>query len=160
MLNKVILMGRLTKDPELRQTPSGVSVASFTLAVERSYAKPGEDKETDFINIIAWRNTADFVSKYFTKGQLVAISGKLQVRSWEDTSGQKRYATDVVADEVFFAESKNAQGGQVDGATSMNPSTTCGGPPPFRQGRQNGEDDAGQQGSLAGFTSADEDLPF
>lgn len=140
MLNKVILMGRLTRDPELRQTPSGVSVASFTLAVARSYGKPGEDKETDFINIIAWRNTADFVFKYFTKGQLVAVCGKLQVRSWDDTqTGQKRYATDVVADEVFFAESKK------DGVQTAPAQTAT---------AQSG------QGSLVGFTSADEDLPF
>lgn len=105
MLNNVVLMGRLTKDPELRQTPQGVSVAQFSLAVDRNYSK-GEEKQTDFINIIAWRNTADFVSKYFTKGQLVAIRGRLQTRKWQDQSGQKRYATDVVADEVFFAESK------------------------------------------------------
>ena len=85
MLNKVILMGRLTKDPELRNTPNGVSVASFTLAVDRDYARQGEERKTDFINIVAWRNTADFVSKYFTKGQLVAVCGKLQVRSWDDT---------------------------------------------------------------------------
>lgn len=109
MLNKVILMGRLTKAPELRNTPVGVAVASFTLAVDRSYSK-GEQKETDFINIIAWRNTAEFVAKYFSKGQLVAVSGRLQMRSWEDSkTGQKRYATDVIADEVFFAESKKAQ---------------------------------------------------
>jgi single-strand DNA-binding protein len=107
MLNKVVLIGRFTKDPELRSTQGGTSVASFTLAVERSYAKSGEDKETDFINVIAWRNTADFVAKYFTKGQLVAVSGKLQVRSWDDAqSGQKRYATDVVADEINFVDSK------------------------------------------------------
>ena len=105
MLNTVVLMGRLTKDPELRQTPQGISVAQFSLAVERNYLK-GKVKQTDFINIIAWRNTADFVSKYFTKGQLVAVRGRLQTRTWQDQSGQKRYATDVVADEVFFAESR------------------------------------------------------
>ena len=138
MLNKVILMGRLTKDPELRATQSGVSVVSFTLAVERDFAKPGKQKETDFINIIAWRGTAEFVSKYFTKGQLVAVSGRLQVRSWDDTSGQKRYATDVVADEVFFAESKNLQRPAPEPAL------------PVQDG----------QSSLAGFTTADEDLPF
>lgn len=105
MLNTVILMGRLTRDPELKQTPQGVSVATFSLAVDRNYSK-GEEKQTDFINITAWRSTADFVAKYFTKGQLVAIRGRLQTRQWQDQSGQKRYATDVVADEVFFAESK------------------------------------------------------
>ena len=105
MLNTVILMGRLTRDPELKQTPQGISVAQFSLAVERNYSK-GEEKQTDFINIIAWRSTADFVAKYFTKGQLVAIRGRLQTRTWQEQNGQKRYATDVVADEVFFAESK------------------------------------------------------
>lgn len=105
MLNTVILMGRLTRDPELKQTPQGVSVAQFSLAVDRNYAK-GEEKQTDFIKITAWRNTADFVAKYFTKGQLVAIRGRLQTRQWQDQNGQKRYATDVVADEVFFAESR------------------------------------------------------
>lgn len=105
MLNTVILMGRLTKDPELKQTPQGVSVTQFSLAVDRNYSK-GEEKQTDFINITAWRSTADFVAKYFTKGQLVAVRGRLQTRTWQDQNGQKRYATDVVADEVFFAESK------------------------------------------------------
>ncbi|MBQ3054108.1 MAG: single-stranded DNA-binding protein [Clostridia bacterium] len=146
MLNKVILMGRLTRDPELRSTPNGVSVASFTLAVDRDFAKQGEERKTDFINIVAWRNTADFVSKYFTKGQLVAVSGKLQVRSWDDAqSGQKRYATDVVADEVFFAESKknssSAPAGEMEGLV----------PPP---------DTSFDSTSVAGFTTADEDLPF
>lgn len=106
MLNKVILMGRLTKEPELRTTQSGVAVASFTLAVDRDYKKD----ETDFINIVAWRNTAEFVSKWFSKGQLVAVSGRLQVRSYEDRDGQKRIATEVVADECFFAESKKSAG--------------------------------------------------
>ena len=105
MLNNVVLMGRLTKDPELKQTPQGVSVATFSLAVDRNYGKT-EEKQTDFINITAWRSTADFVAKYFTKGQLVAVRGRLQTRTWQDQSGQKRYATDVVADEVFFAESR------------------------------------------------------
>ncbi len=133
MLNKVILMGRLVRDPELRNTPSGLSVASFTLAVDRAYAAQGEERQTDFINIVAWRSTADFVAKYFTKGQLVAVCGKLQVRSWDDTSGQKRYATDVVADEVFFAESKKTA--------------------PVQTVVQ-------EESNLQGFTSADEDLPF
>lgn len=106
MLNKVILMGRLTKEPELRTTQSGVAVASFTLAVDRDYKKD----ETDFINIVAWRNTAEFVSKWFSKGQLVAVSGRLQVRSYEDRDGQKLIATEVVADECFFAESKKSAG--------------------------------------------------
>lgn len=110
MLNKTVLMGRLTKDPELRKTPSGVSVVSFTLAVDRSYTKQGEERQADFINIIAWRGTADFVAKYFTKGQLMALSGRIQTRSWEETNGQKRFATEVVADEVFFAGAKKDAG--------------------------------------------------
>ena len=139
MLNKVILMGRLTRDPELRSTPTGVNVVSFTLAVDRDFARQGEEKKTDFINIVAWRNTADFVAKYFSKGQLVAVSGKLQVRSWDDAqSGQKRYATDVVADEVFFAESKKPSSDNGFDTSDNTFDTT----------------------SVAGFTTADEDLPF
>ncbi|MDP4118341.1 MAG: single-stranded DNA-binding protein [Bacillota bacterium] len=147
MLNKVILMGRLTRDPELRSTPSGVSVVSFTLAVDRDYTKQGEEKKTDFINIVAWRNTADFVAKYFTKGQLVVVSGRLQVRSWDDaSSGQKRYATDVVADEVFFAESKKS--------SSVAPSSDN------FEGLVPSADAGIDTTSVAGFTTADEDLPF
>lgn len=120
MLNKVVLMGRLVRDPELRNTPAGVSVASFTVAVERSYVAQGEERQADFINIVAWRNTADFVAKYFTKGQLIALSGRLQVRSWDDLkTGQKRYATDVVADEVFFAGKK--ENGTNSAAVSESP---------------------------------------
>ncbi len=106
MLNKVVLMGRLTRDPELRYTPSNVAVATFSLAVDRNYARAGEQRQTDFINIVAWRTTAEFVAKYFTKGQLVALCGKLQTRTWDDAEGKKRYVTEVVADEVFFAEGK------------------------------------------------------
>jgi single-strand DNA-binding protein len=105
MLNKVILMGRLTADPELRHTQSNIPVASFTLAVDRGFKKDN-DVNTDFINIVAWRGTAEFVSKWFSKGQLVAVSGRLQVRSYKDKDGNNRTATEVVADEVFFAESK------------------------------------------------------
>ena len=106
MLNKVILMGRLTNDPELRHTQSNIPVASFTLAVDRGYKKDSDAVNTDFINIVAWRGTAEFVSKWFTKGQLVAVSGRLQARSYKDKDGNNRTATEVVADEVFFAESK------------------------------------------------------
>jgi len=104
-LNQIVLMGRLTKDPELRRTPAGVAVASFTLAVERDFASGGE-KTTDFIDIVAWRNTAEFVSKYFFKGQLAAVSGRLQLRDWVDKDGGKRRTAEVVADNVYFAEGK------------------------------------------------------
>ena len=106
MLNKVILMGRLTADPELKHTPSNVAVCSFSLAVNRSFNKD----ETDFFDIVAWRNTAEFVSKYFTKGQQMALSGRLQTRTWEDRNGSKRKTVEVVADEVFFADSKRERG--------------------------------------------------
>ena len=103
MLNKAILMGRLVAEPELRHTPNNIAVASFTLAVDRTY---GQDKQTDFLDIVAWRSTAEFVSKWFHKGMLVAVSGRIQTRNWEDKQGNKRKSVEVVADEVYFAESK------------------------------------------------------
>lgn len=103
--NKVILMGRLTSDPELKQSASGVSVTSFNIAVDRRFSK-GEDKQCDFITIVAWRQTADFICKYFKKGQAMLVCGELQTRSWEDQQGNKRYATEVVASEVTFCEAK------------------------------------------------------
>lgn len=108
-LNKVIMMGRLTADPELRRTQQNTAVTSFTLAVDRSYAKPGEQKQTDFIDCVAWAGTAEFVSKWFKKGQLVAVVGRLQARIWEDKNGQKRKTTEVNADEAYFAESKKGE---------------------------------------------------
>ena len=103
--NKVILMGRLTADPELKQTQSGATVTNFTIAVDRKYNK-GEEKQADFPTIIAWRQTAEFICKYFAKGSAILIEGELQTRSWTDQQGQKRYATEVVAHEVTFCESK------------------------------------------------------
>lgn len=108
MLNKIILMGRLTRNPELRQTGSGTPVASFTLAVDRDFKSQGGDKETDFIDIVAWRNTADFVSKYFSKGRMAIVEGRLQIRSWTDKDGNKRKAAEVVADNVYFGDSKKS----------------------------------------------------
>ena len=106
-LNKVVLAGRLTADPELNQTTTGISVTSFTLAVNRKYAKDQEQQQTDFINIVAWRQTAEFISRYFKKGSALCITGSIQVRSWQDQQGQKRYATEVVADEAMFVDSKS-----------------------------------------------------
>lgn len=109
--NKVILMGRLTADPELKEISSGVSVTSFNLAVDRRYTKEGQEKQTDFITIVAWRNTADFICKYFGKGTAMLVCGELQTRSWTDNEGNKRYATEVVASEVNFCEAKkNSEG--------------------------------------------------
>ena len=104
--NKVILMGRLTSDPELKQTQNGVAVTSFNIAVDRRF-KQGEERQTDFITIVAWKNTAEFICKYFGKGQAILVCGELQTRSWEDQQGNKRYATEVVASEVSFCEAKN-----------------------------------------------------
>lgn len=107
-MNKVVLMGRLTKAPELRHTQSDIPVVTFTLAVDRGF-KNGEERQADFINIVAWRGTAEFVSKWFSKGQLVAVSGRIQSRTYKDRDGNNRAAVEVVADEVFFAESKRGE---------------------------------------------------
>lgn len=106
MVNKAILMGRLTSTPELKTTSGGISVLSFSIAVQRQYKSADGTYPTDFINIVAWRNTADFISKYFEKGQLIAIVGSIQTRSYEDKAGNKRTAVEVVADEAHFVESK------------------------------------------------------
>lgn len=110
-MNKVILMGRLTANPELKHTQSNLPVVNFTLAVNRPYVKQGQERQADFIDIVCWRATAEFVSRYFTKGQQVAVIGALQVRSWQDQQGNKRRTYEVVADEVFFADSKRDSGG-------------------------------------------------
>lgn len=105
MLNHIVLMGRLTRDPELRHTQSGIPVASFTLAVDRDFGSRDE-KQTDFIDIVAWRNTGEFVSKYFSKGRMAVVSGRLQIREWTDKEGGKRRSAEVVADNVYFGDSK------------------------------------------------------
>ena len=112
MLNHIVLMGRLTRDPELRRTGSGIPVASFSLAVDRDFGSNREtgEKETDFIDIVAWRSTAEFVSKYFTKGRMAVVSGRLQIRSWQDKDGNKRRSAEVVADNVYFGDSKRDGG--------------------------------------------------
>ena len=106
MLNHITIMGRLTRDPELRRTGSGVAVASFTLAVDRDFGK--EEKETDFIECVAWRQTGEFVSKYFSKGRMAVVSGRLQIRKWTDKDGNKRNTAEIVADNVYFGDSKTA----------------------------------------------------
>ena len=117
MLNVVAIMGRLTADPEMKTTPNGVSVTSFTLAVDRDFKKDGE-KETDFIECVAWKNTAEFVDKFFSKGKMAVVSGRLQIRSWTDKDGNKRKTAEVVADNVYFGEAKttaSADGPQTNG---------------------------------------------
>ena len=111
MLNHITIMGRLTRDPELRRTGSGIAVASFTVAVDRDFGgRDGGEKETDFIDCVAWRSTGEFVSKYFTKGSMIVVSGRLQIRSWTDKDGNKRRTAEVVADNVYFGESKRSSG--------------------------------------------------
>lgn len=106
MLNSVVIMGRLTAAPELKTTNSGVSVTSFTVAVDRRFQKQGEDKQADFLNVVAWRQTADFVCNYFNKGSMIAVQGELQTRSYKDKDGNKRTATEIVADNVSFCGGK------------------------------------------------------
>ena len=117
-MNKILLIGRLTKDPELRYTQSGTAVASFTLAVNRSFTNQNGEREADFINCVAWQKAAEFVSQYFKKGQQMALEGRLQVRSYDDNNGQRRWVTEVIVEQVEFAGSKqsgqNGQSGRGD----------------------------------------------
>jgi single-strand DNA-binding protein len=109
-MNHIIIMGRLTRDPELRNTQSGTPVASFSLAVDRPFAsKDGGERQTDFIDVVAWRNTGEFVSKYFVKGQMCAVEGRLQIRDWTDKDNNKRRSAEVVANSVYFTESKKSR---------------------------------------------------
>ena len=151
MLNQIVLMGRLTRDPELRHTQSGTAVASFTLAVERDRAPQGESRQTDFIDIVAWRNTAEFVGRYFTKGQLAAVSGRLQLRDWTDKDGNKRRSAEVVAERVYFAEGKRdrADGEETRAAIPQSAEPTA----PFTQGSLDG-------GVFEEYDEDDGDLPF
>lgn len=163
MLNKVILMGRLTRDPEPKATPSGVSLCTFSLAVDRDFVRQGEERQTDFINITAFGPRADFASRWFHKGQLVAVCGRIQTRSWEDNEGKKRYATDVVADELHFAEPKrdgqnggmqqNYQGGNYGGGYSNAPQQPA---------YNNGGFQQNNAPAPTGFSANvdDDDLPF
>ena len=126
MLNHIIIMGRMVRDPELRRTGSGVAVASFTLAVDRDFSgKDGGEKDTDFIDVVAWRNTGEFVAKHFTKGRMAVASGRLQIRSWTDKDGNKRRTAEVVADNVYFADSKRDD--QVGNSYGSAPAGSYGG---------------------------------
>ena len=139
MLNHITIMGRLTRDPELRRTGSGVAVTTFTLAVDRDFGKnENGEKETDFIDCVAWRNTGEFVSNYFAKGRMAVVSGRLQIRSWNDKDGNKRRTAEVVADNVYFGESRN------DSQTQSNTQNT----------------DFAMPNNFAPITTEDEGLPF
>ena len=131
MLNKIFIMGRLTRDPELRRTQGGNAVTSFALAVDRDFKSADGTKETDFIDVVAWRNTAEFTAKYFTKGRMAVVSGRLQIRNWTDKEGNKRRSAEVVADNVYFGDSKRdgaAPGGFDQSAPSYS-SAPFGGSP-------------------------------
>ena len=118
MLNHIVIMGRLTRDPELRRTGSGIAVASFTLAVDRDFSgKDGGEKEVDFIDCTAWRQTGEFVSKYFGKGRMAVVSGRLQIRKWTDKDGNNRRTAEIVADNVYFGDSKKDSSGDATVAT-------------------------------------------
>ena len=131
MLNKIILMGRLTRDPELRRTGSGTSVASFSLAVDRDYKAQDGQKETDFIDIVAWRGTAEFVSKYFSKGRMAVVEGCLQIRDWTDKDGRKRRSAEVVAENVYFGDSKRSDSNTPESSGPQEPDTFDEGELPF-----------------------------
>ena len=140
MLNHITIMGRLTRDPELRRTGSGIAVASFTVAVDRDFGgRDGGEKETDFIDCVAWRQTGEFVSKYFTKGRMIVVSGRLQIRNWTDKDGNKRRTAEVVADNCYFGDSSrreseggssyggNTYGGNAYGSAYSAPAPSYGG---------------------------------
>ena len=129
MLNEVILMGRLTRAPDVRMTQNGTTAANFALACERDYAPQGQDRETDFFDIVAFRNTADFVGQYFSKGQLVAVKGRLQQRNWTDKQGNKRRTTEILADRCYFAEKRQDRDASDAGFQQMSDST----PVPFAE---------------------------
>jgi single-strand DNA-binding protein len=155
MLNSAIIMGRLTFDPELKSTGSGVSVCSFTVAVDRRFrSQQNEERQTDFIRCVAWRQTAEFVSKYFRKGSMIAVQGSIQVRNYADKNGNKREAVEIVADQVSFTGSKNASG---SGGYNDIPLPA---PPPEAQNRQPAP--SFSNGGAADFEeiAGDDDLPF
>ena len=150
MLNVAVVMGRLVADPELRHTPSDVAVTSFTLAVDRSYVKSGAERQTDFIDIVAWRGTAEFVCKYFRKGQMMAVHGSIQTRSYTNRDGNKVYTTDVVVEEQEFAESKAVSDSHV-GRGSMGAPAPSEAPSPSA---------ASADGFMNIPDGIDEELPF
>lgn len=139
MLNRIILMGRLTKDPELKRTQSGTAVTSFSIAVDRDFKGQNGERETDFIDIVAWRSTAEFVCQYFSKGRMAVVEGRLQIREWKDQNGNNRRSAEVVADNVYFGDSKrdgsgapahSASAPSGDGSYYKNPFANGGSPAP------------------------------
>lgn len=169
MLNHIVIMGRLTRDPELRYTQSNTPVASFTLAVDRDYSPQGGERETDFIDCVAWRGTAEFADKYFFKGQMAVVSGRLQSRKWQDRDGNNRTSWEIVVSNLYFGEKKESSRGSYQGDSYGQPA-----PPPVQQysrghgnyGNPNveppqGEDGfSGQQQTFRDLEDDDGELPF
>ena len=155
MYNKAILIGRLTADPELKQTPNGVSVCSFSIACDRAFSGRNGERQTDFINIVTWRQQAEFVSKYFSKGRLIGIDGSIQTRNYEDKNGNKRTAVEVVADRAFFVDGKNSAQGSGSSYPS-NPGNN------FSRPAAPAEPASYSSGSFGDFSEIDgeDDLPF
>ena len=156
MLNKIIIMGRLTRDPEPRRTQSGTAVTSFSIACDRDFKSPSGEKETDFIDVVAWRNTAEFVSKYFAKGRMAVVEGRLQIRDWTDREGGKRRSAEVVADNVYFGDSKRDSGGEYGGSS-------YGAPPAYGVPASSGRAPAAGFGGGSDFVEIGEEdgeLPF
>ena len=155
MLNKVVLMGRLTRDPEQRMSQSGVSVVNFTLAVDRDFQRQGEERQTDFINCVAFRNTADFIKRFFVKGQLVCVGGSIQTRTWEGQDGKKNYATEVIVSEAHFTGDRRDNSGN----NSATAGTQFGGNS-FGNAPVNGFGSAGNNSDNEFIAVDDDQLPF
>ncbi len=161
-MNKVILMGRLTRDVEMRQTPSGVSLARFSIAVNRRFAGKDAQQQADFINCVAWRQTGEFISRYFQKGSMIAVVGSIQSRSWDGQDGKKQYATEVVVDEAYFTGSRAETGTQGSGYQNQNFGGGQGdfsAPSSQQSSQPNFGDDFGMDG-FADLDGSEDDLPF
>ena len=146
MLNRIIIMGRLTKDPELRRTANGTAVTSFSVAVDRDFKGQNGEKETDFIDVVAWRNTAEFVCQYFSKGRMAVVEGRLQMRDWKDQNGNSRRTVEIIADNVYFGDSKR------DGAAPVSDFAPAGG--------YNRAPAGGMPSTFAEIEEEDGELPF
>ena len=159
MLNHIVIMGRLVRDPELRRTANGTAVASFTLAVDRDFSsKDGGEKETDFIDCVAWRQTGEFVSKYFAKGRTAVVSGRLQIRTWTDKDSSKRKSAEIVADNVYFADSKNTAGS--DGNRNTGASVAYAAPMQYAAGALPAQYAPPAACGFAQIEIDDDELPF
>lgn len=162
MLNHIVLMGRLTRNPELRRTQSGLAVVSFSIAVDRDYKADNGERETDFIDIVAWRSTAEFVQKYFSKGRMAVVDGRLQMRKWTDNQGNKRVSAEVVADSVYFGDSKrDGDSGSSYGGSYAGGGNYAAPSSPAGYGAQTGTPGSQTQiGNYAVLEDDDSELPF